>query len=153
MKFENYSETEQHTLWLAKAALVAFMGDAHETAFKAVQRISDECGPDGVDLALLAWCDWMGAALGITNYSGPVMLQFGGMVEGGTIGQVTGADAVTRPEIVWAGRLIAARIAHDKDTYTALIETMPREPREVGRHVAAVLEVSALSMRTAGVTP
>lgn len=155
-RFSDLPATDQLTLSLAKAALIAYVGDSHETAIKAVRRIHDECGPDALDLAMCAWADWMRQALGISaDHGRPVTLEFAGAdASGAPATPITGADAVTRPEVVWAGRLIAARIAKDVETYWALIAALPEDdPAAVGRHVAAVLEVSALTMRLCGVTP
>lgn len=154
-KFSELPEADQRTLSLAKTALVAFIGDAHETARKAVQRINDEIGPAALDLMMCAWSDWMAAALRLPRDGRPVELRFlGADANGDPATSITGADAVTRPEVVWAGRLIAARVAMDADTYGALIGALPEDdPSAVGRHIAAVLEICALTMRRFGVTP
>ncbi|TDB86456.1 hypothetical protein E1264_17815 [Actinomadura sp. KC216] len=145
MKIEDFPPNEQRALALAKVALTAYMAGAHQTAVETIKQIETETA--AVDLALLAWCDWMAQALGVSGYRGPVKLLFGGMGESGSIERITGAEAVDRPEIVWAGQLIVARIAQDKDIYGALMLALPHDPAAVGRHVLAVLEIAALSMR------
>lgn len=56
--------------------------------------------------------------------------------------RVTDADGVPRPEVAWAGRMLAARAAGDEDAWRALLTSVP--DAEFGRHVGALLEMCAL---------
>jgi hypothetical protein len=151
---EMTQEIADRAVWLASAAMTAYMGGAEETAEKAIQRIGDECGADGVELALRAWIDTMAGRLGVPPGAHAVAIKFRGIDDDGEPdASAVDADAVERPEVVWAGRLMAARVAMDQDTYIALLEALPDDPSEVGRHVAAVLEMCSLTMAAAGVTP
>lgn len=49
----------------------------------------------------------------------------------------TGADAVP-PHHAWAGRIAAARIAGDQETFHALLLALPRDPAGMGQHVGAL---------------
>lgn len=149
---------ERHALSLGRTALVAYMGGEHETAFKAVQEIHDECGGEYLELVMCAWIDTFGASIGAEPGRNAVRLEFLGLhrddCECGEPHGVTGADAVARPEVVWAGRLMAARLALDVHMCEALIAALPEDdPFAVGQHVAALLEVCALSMMRPQVTP
>ena len=153
-EIEMTQEIADRTRWLASAAMVAYIGDAHKTAEKAIQRIGDECGPEGVELAMRGWIDTMAGRLGIEPGGQVVAIKFRGIDDDGEPdASAVNADAVERREVVWAGRLMAARVAMDQDTYIALLDALPDDPSEVGRHVAAVLEMCSLTMTAAGVTP
>lgn len=153
-EIEMTQDIADRTRWLASAAMVAYIGDAHKTAEKAIQRIGDECGPEGVELAMRGWIDTMAGRLGIEPGTQAVAVTFRGIDDDGTPdASAVHADAVERPEVVWAGQLMAARVAMDQDTYVALLNALPHDPSEVGAHVAAVLEMCSLAMRSAGVTP
>ncbi|WP_433225448.1 hypothetical protein [Actinomadura formosensis] len=153
-EIEMTQEIADHAQWLASAAMVAYMGDAEDTAVKAVQRIGDECGPEGVELAMRGWIDTMADRLGIKPGGRAVAIKFQGLADDGEPdASAVFADAVERPEVVWAGRLMAARVAMDQDTYLALLDALPDDPAEVGAHVGAVLEMCSLTMASAGVTP
>lgn len=150
---EMTQEIADRARWLASAAMTAYMGGAWKTAEKAVQRIGDECGPDGVELAMRGWIDTMAGRLGYRHGPQAVAITFRGLDDGGPGGDAVSADAVERREVVWAGRLMAARVAMDQDTYVALLNALPHDPAVVGAHVAAVLEMCSLTMRRFGVTP
>lgn len=148
MSDHEFTEDERLALWLAKAALVAEQSGATDTALKALRRIDDECGDGGMDLAMCAWIDTF-AGRTDTPLGAPVRLEF---LRVGSHRR-TGADEITRPEVVWAGRLAAARIARDADNYSALIDALPEDPDAIGRHVFAVLQMCTLGMTHFGVTP
>lgn len=137
---------------LAAAALVAQMRDAPKTAVETVQQLSDECGAEALTMALCAWIDTLAHRTGLP-FGKPIRLAFAGIEDGEAVGEMTDADAVSRPEVVWAGRLATARIAGDTDTFNALLDALPGDdPGAVGRHVYAVLESCALTMTHFGVT-
>lgn len=153
-EIEMTQEIADRARWLASAAMTAYMGDAEETAVKAVQRIGDECGPEGVELAMRGWIDTMAGRLGYQPGAQAVAIKFCGLDDDGEPdGSAVTADAVERREVVWAGRLMAARVALDQGAYIALLDALPDDPSEVGRHVAAVLEMCSLTMQRFGVTP
>ncbi|WP_433233896.1 hypothetical protein [Actinomadura nitritigenes] len=144
------SAADRRTLHLAKVALIAEMGGARAVAVKALERIDAECGEGAIDLAMCSWIDTLAALIGMPR-GRPIQLAFVDSDRPDAV--MTGAEVVDRPEVVWAGRLSAARIAGDTDTYGALIETLPEDPAEVGKHVGAVLEGCALTLARYGVTP
>ncbi|MBA9003697.1 hypothetical protein [Thermomonospora cellulosilytica] len=138
-------KNQRRAMDLAGAALTAAREDEWKRAGRMLQRINDECGPDGMQRAMLAFCDTALTRSEITP-GGPVRIAFKAL-DGD--GRITGADEVPRPEIVWAGRMLGARAADDRATWDALIDALPDDPREVGRHVGAVLEVVVMTIRLA----
>ncbi|WP_433233902.1 hypothetical protein [Actinomadura nitritigenes] len=154
------SATERRAIELARIALIAKMRGAHDQAIQATQQLNDEVGSEWLEVAMSAWIDTFAVrVLGVVpGGHKQVHLHFLGLHHDaceGECGQphgVTGAEEVRRPEVVWAGQLMAARIADDAATWGALLHALPEDELEAGRHVAAVLEVCALSLVTHGVT-
>ncbi len=64
-------------------------------------------------------------------------------------GNASDADAVTRPEIRWAGRFLAARAAGDTDACKALWESNTGED-EFQANVCGLLEVAATTLNAIG---
>lgn len=138
------SDPRKYAKKLARAALVEAMrtGVTQKVA-DVVQRIWTETGPDGAYTALMAWCDTVAIQAGVDG-SKPVHIAF----QARETGEITGAEGVTRPESVWAGQMISARVARDQETFEALIYAIP-EGRAMGQHVLALLEMCALTIRQA----
>jgi hypothetical protein len=61
-------------------------------------------------------------------------------------GAMDDADGVPRPEIVWAGRFIAARAALDEDACAALVNSCAHDPEAYSQNVFAVVEVAATTL-------
>ena len=133
---------ERRAVQLAGVALTAARANDWPRAVKMLQRINDECGPDGAGRALLSLCDTAIAEMGIPP-GAPVHIQYKNI----DTQQVQGADEVEKREVVWAGRMLAARAAQDQDTWDALIETLPDDPRVMGQHALALLQMVALNPR------
>ncbi|WP_242890152.1 hypothetical protein [Actinomadura litoris] len=131
---------ERRAVQLAGAALTAALGNDWQRASAMLQRISTECGGEGMQRALLSLCDTVIHHAGITPGQ-PVRIMF---QQADGDGRITGADEVQRRESVWAGRLLAARAADDEDTWSALIEALPRDGYAIGQHVIALLEMCTL---------
>jgi hypothetical protein len=129
---------------LVKDAAVVFTAayrEQPEECAEALAGLHDRHGGEGLAQAVILWCDaYVDHARGgqpRTNL--PVKLIF--MEEDGeqaTVDQVP-------PELVWAGRLLAARCAWDRDTFIALLSTVP--DGEDGRWVVALLQVVTSVMR------
>jgi hypothetical protein len=66
-------------------------------------------------------------------------------------GRTDNADGVPRPEIVWAGRFIAARAALDEAACAALVNSCAGDPEAYSSNVYAVLEVTAETLNMMGV--
>ncbi|MCP2339221.1 hypothetical protein [Actinomadura rupiterrae] len=131
----------QHdALALTSASLTAALASDWHRAMRLLQQVGDECGPDGVDRALLALCDTAIHVSGIVPGT-PVAISWQA-VDGD--GAITGPDEVTRPEVVWAGRMLAARAADDEEQWDALLAAAPEDEIAFGRHAGALLEMSAL---------
>jgi hypothetical protein len=65
-------------------------------------------------------------------------------------GPIEDANDVDRPEIVWAGRFIAARAALDEDTCAALVNSCGNDPEAYSANIYAVLEVTADTLNMIG---
>jgi hypothetical protein len=131
---------------LAATAFHAGLAGKWNIAQRAVQRIADECGGEGIGDALLAWCDTLTAhARGGTNVlPTPIRVQFWN----GDTGQLDGPDSERVPAATrWAGRLIAARAAMDLDTFRATLNTLPEDQADSSRYVWAVLQVTVWQVR------
>lgn len=131
---------------LATAALHAGMRGDWQAATRATQDINDRHGGDALLVAMLAWVDtFVVHRTGGSVSDKPVALAF----QNAETGEI-GSAADVRPEVRWAGQMIAARVADDKATWDALLATVPTDPKVVGAHVGALLEAVALGLREAG---
>jgi hypothetical protein len=133
---------DRKALVFAKQALLLAMREEWQQAAATVQQLSDEFGSDGVDIALIAWCDTARAHLGLGDDK-PIRLMF----HNAETGEIGTADQVPA-EKAWAGRLITARMAMDRETFTALLAAVPNDPKAIGDHVFAVLVGVALTLTT-----
>jgi hypothetical protein len=128
---------------IATVALhLAMKGDLEEAA-NYVKRLK---GDDGLLLAIQARVDTFIARFDLRakgDRRPPVRMMWLNVESG----QVETADE-TSPKMRWAGRLIAARIADDPDTYYALLKA-PAGGSELGDHIMALLHSVAISLRDA----
>jgi hypothetical protein len=92
------------------------------------------------------WCDAYGDhALDGRDVDPAVPVQLGFVEPDG--GRVVDADApVVRPEYAWAGRLVAARVAGDRDMFQAIGRSVPAT--QDGRYLGALVVCIGLTMRT-----
>lgn len=102
-------------------------------AANSIREIHDKHGVDELGQAVLAWVDTLVARLPPLP-DGPAPQVVWQIAE---TGQRTGAEGV-EPSARWAGQIINARMADDKDTYVALMRAVP-EGSEMGRHVLTLL--------------
>ena len=123
---------------LAGAAFQAALAGKWRSAERFVKRISDECGGEGMNTALLAWCDTMADH---ANGGLPPAKRVNMALVNADTGQLDqlGTDAVPAKH-QWAARLVAARAAMDHDAFAALIEELPQDALEMSRYIFAVLE-------------
>lgn len=137
--------THSKTVRLAAAALQSAQAGRWEAATRYVLRINDECGGQGLNTAICAWADAFVEHACDGMPDGP---RFGRMgFINGDDGRLEHDDAERLPErIRWAGRLIQARAALDKEAFDALIDELPEDGFEIGRYVSAVLECVSQSM-------
>lgn len=136
-------ETTEHRkpLRLASAALQAALAMKWDAAQRALQRLSDECGPEGLYDALVALCDTVAEhATGGGAPSQRVRISF---MDGDT-GRLDEPGSPKVPaEVQWAGRLIAARAAMDEDRFRAVLDELPHDGAAVGRHVWSLVQLVA----------
>jgi len=122
---------------LADAAVRAEADERHDAARDLIVRISNECGAEGLYLALLRWCDIFADHVYDGPWTGRVNMQ---MLQ---VDSVTEGAHEAPSEAVWGGRLVAARAAHDGPAYDALIDEMPEVN---GPYIAAVMKSTALTL-------
>jgi hypothetical protein len=121
---------------LARRALKLYRDGRYRNAFDAVAEISTAWPDSGVGYAMVAWIDMAAFRLRIPHGSA-VELDYGcDLPHEHYIPQ---EDRVW----VWTGRLIAARLAWDRETFEALLHALPHDPAIRARHAAAVLHASA----------
>lgn len=125
--------------YAARALHSAMAGDMQGAA-DALMDQQRACGADSITDTVLALIDTMLHNTGVEEYGGAVQPAWRSI----ETGQVAGPDGTPAP-VVWAGRLVAARMADDPDTYMALVAAVPKG--EQGRYVMAVVNVVATTLR------
>lgn len=133
--------TPEHSkpIRLAAAAYHAGKANRWDTAQRAIQRLSDECGPEGVNDAMVAWCDtFIDHARGGVEDTRPVGVSFWN----GSTGAIDSLGSQQVPaEVQWAGRLITARAEMDQAKWVTVCEELPEDGAAVARHVWTLLQV------------
>lgn len=144
--FRRLPKDEKRAVRLAAKALTHALKEDWPAATRAVQAVNDKCGSGGIATAILVWSDTLiDYNPGTTGDGRPVRLAFMN-ADTGHVDLDENADAVPE-QFRWAGRVIAARAAQDQPGWEALIDSLPDDPHVHGRHVGAVLEVVALTLR------
>lgn len=124
---------------LAQTALNLAVANASTARIAGyVQRISRECGPEGVMAALVCWCDTY-----IDHATDGRMAPDRLRIE--SVQAATG-EAAQAPEILWSGRLLSARSAMDPAEFLAVMQELPPNRGVVDQHVAALLVSVATSL-------
>jgi hypothetical protein len=136
-------KVERRAMELASLALTRALAGNWDGATQAAQRISNECGPIGVQRAMLGWIDTLAGRMGHTPGQ-RIQIVFQ-EIETGTI-RVPEDEAI-RPEVRWAAEMIAARTADDHDAWDALMDEAVGDPVEGGKRFGAVMETCALQLR------
>lgn len=112
-----------------------------------VNALAERFDGPGIQILIMGLADTMVSAQGGPTTGGhatrPVWVDPDGAIED--------ANDVGRPEVVWAGRFIAARAALDEDTCAALVNSCVNDPAAYSRNVCAVLEVTANTLNMMGV--
>lgn len=122
---------------LATVALHAAINRDHPAASRAVQRIHDEHGADAIVFAMLAWCDTAIAA-------NPRMADADTFALISDAGELHMADQAP-PEAAWAARLLMARAKDDRQTFRALINSIP-DLETYSRNVFALLDMAGMAL-------
>lgn len=128
----------------AREALVHAIAERWEECGAEMRKLNDRYSGDGAVQAALLWIDALHAQLG------------GGIPSGTNVavlfqddtGAVSGADA-RRSTTVWAGRLMAARMAMDHDTWLALMRVAVDGDtgHTFGAYIGELLHMIALAFR------
>ena len=129
--------------WLADAgrALTHALDGDPGSAARTVMRMVDEHGPASAAMAMQSWMDTVLHYRGIpAGHGAMVKLAF---VDSET-GAVSDADGVA-PEWAWAGRMLAARAANDRDGFLGLLHAVPGN--DLGKHVMVLLLACAVQLR------
>jgi len=126
---------------LAAAAFQAGLAGKWRAAERAVQRIGDECGEEGVNTAMLAWCDTLIAHA--SGEAGMAPRRIGIQFWHGETGELDAPGSQRVPaETQWAARLLQARAAMDQGAWIAACEDLPEDRLAIGQHVWAVLQLT-----------
>lgn len=112
-------------------------------AGRIIGALVDEHGADVIPDVMLAWIDTALHQSGMIAHHGHVhLLQFTDV----TSGREGCADDVN-PDIAWAGRLMTARLADDRDVFEALMKVgiVEQDPAVWGRRVLTLLSCCAIT--------
>lgn len=134
---------------LAAKALAAAMERDNERAMRAVVRIHDECGWDGLSAALMAWCDtYIDHATDGKGIDRPLPPPAAIKAIRTDTGQMQDAsDSELPPRVTWAAAVIQARAQMDSDRFMELLAGLPSDDGvERAAHVRQVLDSVALSL-------
>jgi hypothetical protein len=131
---------------LAGAALHAAMGDQWEKVGRCLQRISDECGGEGLGIALRGWIDTYAdhATDGHADSMVPGNIKTIRTDTGQMHNPRTAADLP--PQVVWASALIEARCRLDQDQYNTVLAALPDDGHQRGAYIGQVLQSVALTL-------
>ncbi|HEX3778486.1 MAG TPA: hypothetical protein VHX38_02385 [Pseudonocardiaceae bacterium] len=137
------SEKQELPRWwkLAAFALTKARDMDYEPAGQAIQRLGEVYGFEVIPQVMLAWIDSTISQCGIDPEGKPVGIAW--QREGSE--EVTDADS-TPPAVVWAGRLVGARLADDEEMYRAVIASI-EDDEQWSRNVAALLTTCGAMLR------
>lgn len=126
---------------LASAAYQAALAGKLEVAGRYLQRISDECGGEGLEVALRAWIDTYADH---ATDGQPARSQARMAFIQESTGQLDREDSDRLPpEIRWAGQIVTARTALDRERYDQLIDELPDDGAAIGNYVFTLLQTIA----------
>lgn len=135
---------DQTPPWAFRAvdALVEVIHGENQKGADIVQELAAEYGPDAIPGSLLVWIDMVMMTTG--TQSGELLhLHF----RNSDTGEIDNVDGVSW-DTAWAGRVISARVADDRDTFIALVNSVP-DSQAWARVVWRTLECCALTIREA----
>lgn len=133
---------EKQILELAREALTARLDDDVTRAHAAVQRLSDEHGPEGLGRALMAWGSTAIVNSGITSPPQGFSTMSFRNVE---TGEYTSADETPAP-VRWGGRFLMAMLAEDLDQIQALFDSV-EDSEQSSLNVTTLLSMCAIAIR------
>ena len=128
-------------LLLAERALQGAIDQDRPAEAAAMNAINEEHGGEGATEAIIAWCDTLIAAHPL-----PAGSEFAALNWVDAEGRTRHADDVD-PYARWAGRVVMARALKDRDTFNALLAALPDEGMAVSKHLSALLELIAVTLR------
>lgn len=123
----------------ATEALHCALHDDPEGAVEALKVMIDNHGLEALYPAILAWIDTVISVMEPYDQARLVELRF---IENNTE-EVTGAEEVPAP-VAWAGRLLAARLADDRDMFQALATAVRYD--DLGEWILTLLFTCAMNI-------
>lgn len=129
---------------LAQAILTDVIDGRIKSAEQYLARLHDECGWDGIWLAVVAACDSFHAHA-CDGDMRPVTIRTAGMAI--ETGAITTDRSQLPARIDWAHRLLTARIAMDEQAFRAVQEEI-LALEESGPYIAALFETVGLTIRS-----
>lgn len=117
----------------AAGAMVAATAQDWPAVNRYLRDMQEREGAASLISAMVAWMD---TALSATPGS---VIDPGDMVAPKYVCAEPGCTDPTPPGVVWAGRMLAARMAGDNDAVSALILSMPNDESVAGDYVAWLL--------------
>lgn len=132
-------------LELGRVALWAAIAEDWPRAQDATQEIGDRFGGDGVMVAALAWIDTTLMRVPGLGYAADQGRAVALAFREETSGRFELADEVP-PGVAWAGRLLAARSADDRDAFEALVNSVESD-EQFGRYISDLLVMLATNLR------
>lgn len=128
---------------LGSLALTQATAGRHHDAGDTVQRLGDECGAEGIELALRGWIDtYADHAADGGNTPGVGAMK---LINPKTGAMVDADSPELEDHVRWAAQLITARIELNEFRWDELLDIAPED--DGGRHILAVLWIAANTMR------
>lgn len=131
---------------LAAIALGDAVAGDMQAAMNTVKQISDQTGGSGLEYAMRAWCD---------SLIGPMRRAAGtpddALIRPAWVNSESGQVSLNADDVPaedrWAGQMISARAAMDKDNWNALMAALPRDGFAIGDYICALLGMVAATLR------
>lgn len=137
---------------LAAIALRDAVAGDMQAAMNTVKQISDQTGGGGLEYAMRAWCDSLIIPMRHATGTPDNAVIRPAWVDADSGHVDFNADDVAA-ETRWAGQMISARAAMDKDNWNALMAALPRDGFVIGDYICALLGMVAgtlQALKTAG---
>jgi hypothetical protein len=141
--WERSHDAEWHGRLAARIAFLFAYHDRHDEAHKTITELYEKAGTRGVLTALLAWVEMAIESTGQTPGKRQVIKPGWYCIDTGKL--IDDADRVP-PEARWAGRLVAARLAANRDLVHDLVRAIPDGDRGTA-YIFAALDIAVLTTK------
>jgi hypothetical protein len=137
---------------LADRAFAAYLRGDETIAANLILRIVTEYGQECIIGAISNWLDTVIVrGFGVTEFQPSAGIKFAGIEPDGSVESLRYADGSQSREVVWAGRMLVARITGDRDLWEALIRSVLDDPDLTdagwGEYVHVTLDCCALTFK------